>query len=370
MSFLAIILVPLIICLVVFFIPTKENKNNFYAGYGYRSLKKSGVTWKGFLIMVGVSMIVTLISILVIYNQNVTYKEFWNGLVIKKEIKKVDCEHSYSCNCHTECSGSGKDKSCSEYCDTCYEHDHDFSYLVYDNTGEEFIITRIDRQGINIPPRWDIIKIGDPTSHEHSYEDYIKASGDSLFNKNIDLKNYSISNYPSIYDYYKADRIIINGNIGVKDISNLQYKLSEINGKLGPKKQCNIILNIVKKQNQDYFYALQQKWKGGNKNDIIVVISVDDSNKIEWVDISCLAQSDIFRIKLKDSILSIGTLDMDKILLEIEGNTLKYYQRKRMRDFEYLKASIEPTGLQLFISIIINSIICSGAAMIFYKKGI
>lgn len=44
MSFLIIILVPLIICLVAFFIPFNETKKNLYSGYGYRCLNKCGVS--------------------------------------------------------------------------------------------------------------------------------------------------------------------------------------------------------------------------------------------------------------------------------------------------------------------------------------
>lgn len=351
--FLLILVVPLIIAIVGFFIPLKKS-----------SFGEHIVSLKEFLILVAVSIFISIISMVCIYNINIYYDEYWNGLVSKKERKKVSCEHSYKCMCFTTCDSKG---NCTQYCQTCYEHSHDFSYYVYDTAGHIFTIQRVDRQGVNIPPRWNSVNIGEPTTAVHSYKDYIKSTKGNLFKKDVKYEEFKIPTYPRIYDYYRTERILLL-NVSIQNIKEYQNKLSEINGKLGPSKQCNIILVIVKKQNPNYYYALNQKWQGGNKNDIIVIISVGDDNKIEWSNIICLAQSDLFRVKLRDSIQSLNSLDMDLILKEIESNTKLYYQRKRMRDFEYLSASVEPTALQLIISIIINSIICLFLTYVFYNN--
>ena len=354
MTFLIILAIPLIIAIVGFFLPIGKT------GWG-----ENKISWKEFLILVGVSVICTLLSMGIIYYQNIMYPEVWNGVVTKKQKEKVSCEHSYPCHCHEVCSGSGKHESCSEHCDTCYEHPYDFSYFVYDSAAQTFSINRIDSQGLETPPRWTAVNMNDPTSSSHMYKDYIKGSSVSLFKKEVKYENFQIPSYPTIYDYYNLDRILTS--IAIKDIKIYQRKLSEINGVFGPLKQCNIIMVIVKKQNPNYYYALQQKWAGGSKNDIVVMISVDDTNKIEWINILCFAESDFYRIKLRDSILAIGTLDMDKILSEIEINTRQYYKRKHMKDFEYLSASVEPTGVQLIAATIINMLICLGLAIFFWK---
>jgi len=360
--FLVILIVPFCIVAAGVIYSTKNQKNRF--GINIRQ-----ITIKEFLILISVSIIIAALSIVFIYHQNVTHDEIWNGLVTKKVREKVSCEHSYSCNCRESCSGSGKNRSCSTTCDTCYEHPYDFSYRVHDNTGERFTIDRIDRQGLKTPQRFDQVKIGEPTSSKHEYKDYVKASKGNLFSKEAKYEGFKIPEYPfGIYDYYRLDRFIVS-EVPIKNIGELQTNLSEMNGRISPAKQCNIIINLVKKQNPNYIYALDQKWRGGNKNDIIIVISVDETNKkIEWVNVICLANSDIFRVKLRDSIMSIGTLDMPKIYSEIESNVRVNYQRKRMRDFEYLSASIAPTEGQLLVATIINSIICFFLTLYFYKN--
>lgn len=365
MIFLIILIIPFIIIGIGFMLPGKKIGTGRFGGITRK------ITFKEFLILLATSIIIAGISAAIIYYQNVTYTEVYNGLVIKKEREQVSCRHSYDCNCHTSCSGSGKDRSCTEYCDTCYEHSHDYDYNVYNSIGEVFNIKTIDRQGINIPPRFSSIKIGEPTSSKHSYENYIKATSGNLFRKQgMENNKYQIPQYPqNIYDYYKYDRII-NTGINIPNIQKYQYQLSEINGRLGPLKQCNIIFVFVKNQNPKYFYALEQAWEGGNKNDIITIINVDNENKIQWVNILALVDNDLFRIKLRDEILSIQTLDMEKILPITEKITKEFYKRKRMRNFDYLKYSIIPTESQLIISIIINSLICLGLTILFYREDV
>lgn len=358
--FLLVFIPPLIIATIGFLIKPKKFSNNYF-------LRQ--ITWKEFLILIGISLLTCLVSMVIIFHMNVTYTEIWNGLVSKKQINKVSCRHSYSCNCVTTCSG-GKHSTCTTICSTCYEHPYDFDYNVYDTAGMTYTIDTIDRQGLKIPPRWQEIQISDATSSSHYYKNYIKASKGSLFKREANYEGFRIPNYPgSIYDYYKLQRLIVNGVV-VKNINRIQQKLSEMNGRLGPIKQCNIIFVLVKNQNKKFMYVLDQKWEGGNKNDIIVVISVDNQNNIEWTDVLCLSESDMFRVQLRDTIMKQKNLDMETILVETEPIVKQYFQRKSMKKFEYLKASIVPTIFQLFLVTIINSLICLVLTIYFYRENV
>lgn len=354
MIFLTIFIIPFIIVSVSYLITDNTNYHK--------------ITLKEFFVLIGISLVISILSVIIVYNQNIQHTEIINGIVTKKERVKVSCKHSYECYCYTICDSKG---NCSRYCQTCYEHPHDFEYRVYDNTGKIFYINTIDRQGVNTPERFNKVIIGEPTSWKTTYKNYIKASKGNLFKKQgIDTTKYQIPKYPqNIYDYYKYNRVI-SQNINIKDISQYQEKLSKINGKLGPIKECNIIVVLIKNQPFDYFNSLEQSWIGGHKNDIIVVINVDNDNKINWTNILCLSDDNIFEVKLRDEILSIQDLDLDKIFEKIEVTTTKYYKRKSMKNFEYLKSSITPTGTQLLISIIINSILCLILTIFFYKEDI
>src|ERR1035437_10316243 len=97
----------------------------------------------------GASFIIAVITLSVGMFSETADTEVWNGKVTSKEKEQVSCSHSYSCNCRSvqSCSGSGKDRSCtsSTQCDTCYEHNHDFDWVVHTTIGGKEI-DRIDRQ--------------------------------------------------------------------------------------------------------------------------------------------------------------------------------------------------------------------------------
>lgn len=350
--FLAILAVPLIIAIVGFFLPVGKGP--------YKHI----ISWKEFLILFIVSVLIAGLSMTAIYYQNTTFTEMWNGIINKKQWQKVNCEHSYSCNCVTICSG-GKNNSCTTICQTCYDHDFDISWFAWDTAGHTFEIDRIDRQGLKEPQRWTSIKIGDPTTVAHSYTDYIKASKGSLFRKEESYNQFQVPSYPTIYDYYNSNKIL--STVPIQNIDWWQRQLALLNGRVGPSKEANVILVVVKKQDPKYYYALQQKWLNGSQNDIVVMISVDDQNNIQWANALCLAQTDLFRVKLRDSILAIGTLDMDKILKEVERNVITYFKRKDMKNFEYLRASVVPSATQLIVTMIINMLICIALTIFFYK---
>lgn len=333
MVFLTLFIIPFIAISISFFVFKKK------------------VTWKEFLIQVLAQVIIVLSSSYLMFKSSVTDTEIWSGSVTDKKRERVSCEHSYSCNCRESCSGSGSNRSCTTICDTCYEHIYDIDWNIYSNIGS-FTINRIDRRGLSEPKRWSIVKIGDPVSRAMPYTNYIKGAKNSLFQKQGLMENFpNLPNYPSqIYDYYKINRLITDGNFNI-DKKEWNNKLMQINSVIGPMKEANLIIVLTDTNNLDYFYALEQKWLGGKKNDIIVVMSVNEENKFNWIKTMALTQSQIFQVTLENSLRDFNTLDisiLDKIKNQIKTN----YQRKPMKDFEYLKASIKPTMKQLIISLI------------------
>jgi hypothetical protein len=349
MEFLLVLIIPLMIAIVCFIL-FKE------------------ISWKEFLIHIAVQVFITTIFIFIIFYQNVYYTEVWNGEVVSKERVEVSCRHSYPCNPHScMCDNKG---NCSTCWDTCYTHSYDVDWRVYDNTKQVWDINTVDSQGLIKPLRWEVVKNGDPTAHTHSYKNYIKASKQSLFHLQGQLtekyKKY-LPAYPmKIYDYYNLNRIV---TVGVKLPNKFawNYKLAMVSSKLGKTKQCNAILVLVNNQPEEYYYALGQHWEGGNKNDAILVISVDDANTIQWANVIALVTNNIFNVQLRDSILDMKTLDMEKVLVAFEENIEKNFKRKRMRDFDYLMSSITPSTAQLITVIILGTIISVGLSIFFHK---
>lgn len=349
MTFLIVLIIPVIIAVVSYYF-------------------LDGITLKEFLLQIGIQLVIAAISVGIIFYSNLTYTEIWNGYVVDKTRDRVSCRHSYPCNPHPcNCDKKG----CSTCWDTCYDHSYDIDWNVKDSVGNRYSIDTIDRQGLQTPPRWDVIKNGDPTASKHSYKNYIKASQHSLFHRQgQDIEKYKefLKPYPlKIFDYYRLNRIVLAG-VKLHNKVVWEHQLSLLNSRVGSSKECNAII-VLTNQTRDYFYALGQHWQGGNKNDAILFIGLD-GKKIVWSDVMALVQSSLFQVQLRDDIQSLKILDMEKILKVFEENIVKNYKRKSMKEFEYLTKAINPTATQMTVTIIIGAVFAIGIAIFFHQEDV
>lgn len=324
---------------------------------------KETICWKEFLIQIFLQSFIATISIFIIFNSNVSDYEIWSGEVTSKSKDRVSCSHSYSCNCRTVCSGTGNSRSCSTVCDTCYEHSHDYDWNVKSNVSK-FTVPRVDRQGVKTPPRWSIVEKGDPVVAKKRYVNYIKASNHSLFKRKT-TENKNIPKYPlDIYDIYHVDRLVQTHKFKL-NAKEINEKLMKINSIIGPKSQANLIV-VLTKNDEDFFYELISQWDGGKKNDIIVVLGLNDDLNINWAKSHALTDNSLFLIKL-DSELKNTKFSNESLHL-MQKQILEGFKRKPMKDFEYLKNSIKPTNLQFTIAVIFGIIFSMTTTFIFHRR--
>lgn len=292
--------------------------------------------------------------------------EIWNGEVISKERVHGDYKRSYDCNCKSinSCSGSGKNRSCttSQKCDTCYEDHYTVSWNCKSNIGG-WRIDHADRTSRSVyslpdPPRYSIIKPGDPVARANSYTNYIKAVPSSLFRPAQESLKVQFANqipaYPiNVYDFYKVDRVVPVG-VSIPNAREWNDKLSDVLKKLGPAKQANAVVVITKSADPNYFYALQDAWQNGKKNDIVLVIGAPEfPKKAAWVNVMALTENNIFQVKLRDDILALEELTADAVIGVVQKNGAESFKRKRMRDFQYLEDEIDPPEWVMWTSMIL-----------------
>lgn len=280
--------------------------------------------------------------------------ELWNGEITAKKRIHDQYTRSYDCMCTTDSKGNTT-------CQTCYEDHYTVEWMAYSNIGD-FQIEKLDRTTKRVydtPDNafWVTIKPGDPVAKPHRYTNYIKAVPESLFNPvSASLKEKFkqwIPSYPmSIYDYYKVNRVLPVG-VAMRDQWAWNELLSQKLKKLGPAKQANIVVVVAKTDDHNYFYALQDAWLGGKKNDIVVVIGAPSfPDKASWVEVMALTDKQIFKVQLRDALLELPTLTADSVINTIDQHVASSFQRKRMRDFEYLDAEIDPPTWVIVLTII------------------
>ena len=279
--------------------------------------------------------------------------EIVNGQVTTKSRVEGSYIESYSCNCHTVSSGSGRSATSTTVCDTCYRDHYTVNWSCDSDIGY-FTIKREDWLSRSVyklpdPARYTMIMKGDPVSKKISYSNYIKAVPGSLFAPAPQpLKKQFAGKLPpypiNVYDFYHVDRVIPVG-LKVPDLAAWNAKLSEALKTLGPQKQANAVVVLTNINNPEYATALQDAWQNGKKNDIILIIGAGSlAGPASWVRVLALTQDSIFQVKLRDDILALQKLDSSSVINALSAEAHTTFHRKRMHDFSYLTAEIDPPG--------------------------
>lgn len=304
--------------------------------------------------------------------------EVLNGEVSSKKSQHVSCGHSYRCNPHRvrRCSGSGKSKSCryvTEY-DTCYEHPWDQDWVVHTNLLDSYTFSRVDRRGLQEPPRWTEVKIGDPASKTQSYQNLVLAASNSLYNttefaKYLETYKGALPEYNSnIHSYYKHDKLT---TVGVKltkeERDNWNLQLGNAAKKIGPIYHANPIVVLVGKHGAEYANALQAKWLGGKLNDVVLVIGTDDGRSIKWARGFSWSEKSMVDVALRDRILELPGLTpegVSKALIEVVP---KAFSKRSKKSFDYLKDEIQPSTTTLIWTFVLCLFFNVSLTVLFYK---
>lgn len=331
------------------------------------------------LLEVGVILLISIVLVTGIYFAGIAGqtmdREIWNGEITAKDRKHGTYEQPYECNCRESCSGSGKDRSCSTTCDTCYETHYTVSWTAYSNIGN-FRLSHEDstsRRVYNLPDpqRYVVVKVGDPCSTSNMFTNYVKAVPESLFHANPMLqKRFQalIPKYPGeIYDFYKINRVLAMG-VNVPDIQQWNEDLSNALRKAGPQRQANAVVLFVNTPDPSYIHALESAWLGGKKNDILVVVGVTEYPKIEWVAVSSWSKAELFKVQLRDDLHAMKVVDRAAFMVLLEKHTMASFKRRSMADFEYLKDEIEPPVWVVVLAGILGLLAACGSTYYFYKN--
>lgn len=337
--------------------------------------------WSEFGMQTGASILYALImySILFATTTNLIDKEYWNGNVDKFEYYEAWTEEVH----YTEevCSGSGDKRSCRTVSRT--RHDYHSPYwrietsnkeVININKSEYIMAVREFGQTEKKLFRSNQVSFGDgnmfyviptnniPTSVEHSYTNYVTAAKHNVIHtkvsqENIDqlVKNGKLKNYPTTYDgsygETKLNRIIDTVGIDTKKLVN-QLDLASI--EIGKLKQANPLIYITE-EDRSFKYALEAYWNKAKKNDIVLIVGIDKSGKIEWSDVIAWTNNTDFVV---DCINEFKDKNINDIVPIFTDLIIKEYVRKPMEEFSYLKENITLEWHWQFIIIFGNMLLC------------
>lgn len=304
------------------------------------------ITWQEGIAVVTVSCLLVCTVYFVDNWSKGADKMILNGQVTSKEKNRVSCSHSYPCRCRTVSSG----KTSTVHCDTCYEHLFDYDWDVHSTVGG-VTINRIDRQGVNEPPRWTAVIIGEPFSVESSYYNFVKAAPLSIFNRKSIESTVPVPGYIGVYDYYKIDRVIKFG-VTEFDTKALNDSLNNALRVLGPSKKANIVV-IFHNKDSKFTEIVKAKSLGGKINDITVLIGLNKDNTFKDVNVYSWSKNDMVNVVMRDMLLDVGKYDALAISNAITTPIKSYYVHRSIKEFEYLKEEVQVSDTVMIVLLIL-----------------
>lgn len=307
----------------------------------------------------------------------VTDTEYYNGYVTSvwyyepwSEWIDRTCTESYPCGT----DANGNTSYCTRTYDCSYEKRHPKKWVAKNNIKEQFYIT--ESRYNSLKSRFNNVSfvdmnrnyccgrdgdaymskyLGEPgkiehTSTKHKYENRVQASN-SIFKfkeiKKIEADSLGLFKYPEIYDGYKQNHLL-----GVKN-NRIELRLDYLNGTLGKKKQVKVFLLIFKDKPKEYFELQNSYWKGGNKNEFNIVMSIKN-NKIQWSEIMTWSEKDELKIRVRNYLNKYKTENINYIdLIDfLYKNIDNLYKRKSFSDFDYLSVELKPNQLLFLYSLV------------------
>jgi hypothetical protein len=302
--------------------------------------------------------------------------EVFNGQITGKERVHGHYLRPYECNCYYTTDSKGNS---TRHCSTCYEDRYTVDWDLKSTLGD-IDIEHYDRGSRSVynspdPAAYKAAYVGEPCSKQFSFKNYVKGTPDSLFNHNKEvlMKQYAtrIPNYPYVHSYYKVQRVVNLGTqISRPESDALNLQLGNVLRYLGAKKQVNVVVILTEIDDPAYKFAVEAKWIGGKKNDVVVFVGLN-GREITWADAMTYGLNkgnELFVVKMRDALLDLKSYDNAKVTQAIEYNVLKHYDRVSMSKFEYLKDMIQPPTWLLILAAILSVVGSLGLTWFFHQN--
>lgn len=276
-----------------------------------------------------------------------------NGELASKHRDRVSCSHSYSCNCRQVSTGT-KGETRQE-CDTCYEHSHDYNWILVTTVGD-LKVDRIDRQGRREPPRFTSATPGDPVAVTERWSNPIKGAPHSVFRGDVATDDPMLEGtpaYPSdLRDIHYLDRVFaVRGAELADQAATWDARLADSLKTIGREKRGNAILVFTGDANRSYANVLERLWLRGKSNDTVVVMGVQNG-AISWAESFGWSQNPRLYVDLRNDLEGL-TATPDAVLPVVEQAILLHFEETPPETFDHLAGDVTlPTWAILLLAFV------------------
>ena len=340
------------------------------------------ITWREFAIQAGGTLMV-IFALFQAAGYSMTYDtKLVNGVVTELRPRQESCPVGWQdftddfCTEYTTrtvkrgetcTTNSNGVRTCTPIYDTEYRYIYPWErrYFVDSDVPETFEIDRVDRQGVNTPPRFSQIELGEPVTVSQTYTNYIRAASASLFNEG-DPEGTAPIAYPRVEDYYRSNRVIFTGYSATNELyQQWNQELSQLNADIR-ETGANVIL-VITGNPESFATELARAWESHNINDVVVTIGMS-ADRVAWVDVRSWSDTSRVELEIKNRILDLGTLDNTAINAIIRDSVTEHYTLQPMEEFEYLADEMAPPNWALIVAAVILLIVSPFVTYYFHKN--
>ena len=311
------------------------------------------ITWKEFLLQLAVQTAFITGGYYIAKYQSLSSTEHLNGRIIAKTHNSESC-----CHCRTVCDARDKKGNCTSSHEVC-DHIVDYRWDLKTSVGS-INIDKCEPFAFNVPKVWAQARVGEPSSVEHSYQNYLKGDEQSLL-VHKELDQFQVPPFPEIYGFYK-----VNPVMGPAP-ANWQDAFREINADLGASKQVDVTLLVTSVQDPTYAQAVEAQWLYGPKNSLNIVIGVLDGS-ITWARVVTISKVEDLKIYLRDELQ--GKKFTDDIPGIVRIAVKERFHRTAMAEYEYLARNATPSTGWLIGLYILGLLVAAGLSILMHRRDI
>jgi len=167
----------------------------------------------------------------------------------------------------------------------------------------------------------------------HRYKNKVAATANVFDFEEVDPDEWELFEYPD--NGWSIDSPHHMGETGLTRQEGRRIAL--FNTRWGKAKQIRVWFLIFQDKTLDSGYAQEAYWKGGNKNELVICLGVDESRKIQWGHVFSWTDRESFKIELRNQINSMKgeELSINPTMDWLDSNIGKW-ERKSFEDFDYI----------------------------------
>ena len=181
-----------------------------------------------------------------------------------------------------------------------------------------------------------------PCTKAHKYRNPFKYSN-SIFRysdiRQETAKEAGLYDYPSVIGLNQCP--VVGAEVDEAALDELNY----INAVYGQKYQFRLfVLIFPSKLGVETVEKQKGYWHGGNKNELVVCLGVNDESKVEWCGAFSWCDEPWLEVETRSWFAKNDTLDLLSYALWLEEKIPAKWHRKEFSDFQYVSHSIPKTA--------------------------